>query len=260
VIIYVLGAGVAAAVAAGTGIVLAGALAYLPLARLAGRVWTRGRRKLALRLRELRTLDTRAPILLLRSFDDDNLQLETRFRVLWFFSAAKEAFTLEEFIVNCLWQQGPVIAIGNPRETLSPLGAAREYVSDDRWQAAIQDYLDEAALVVCILGSTPGLRWEYEAISAQRTKRDVVVVFPPRPTDELHQRWRALKAVFAPAAAVELSDDSRLGAPLLAAFSSHKESVCVFYCRFNNETAYGVAFAKLFESWTPAALKPSSHA
>ena len=244
--IYVLGAVVAAAVAAGTGMALAGALSYLPLARLAGRVWTKARRKVALRVRELRQHDTRPPILLLRSFDDDNLPLETRFRVLWFFSAAKEAFTLEEYIVNCLWRQGPVIAIGNPRETLSPLGAAREYVPDDRWRAAIHEYLDEAVLVVSILGSTPGLRWEYEAISAQRPKRDVVVVFPPRPIDQLHRRWTVLKAVFAPAAGVELAADSRLGMPLLAAFSSTDEAARVFYCRFNNETAYGVAFAKLF--------------
>ena len=247
VLIYVGGAVVAAVVGVGTGITFLGALAFLPIARAGGRVWTRGRRELALRLQEVRKLDERPPVILLRSFEDDNLPLETRYRMLWFFSAAKEAFTLEEFVVNCVWRCGPVIAIGNPAEKLNPLGAAREYVPDDRWRTSIQQYLDEAVLVVCILGSTPGLRWEYDAIAARKKEGDVVVVFPPRSADQLHQRWNVFKSGFAPAAAVDLSSDPGLGVPLLALFSGPEGRAHVFYCRFNNETAYGVAFARLLE-------------
>jgi hypothetical protein len=246
-LIYAGGAVVAVLVGIGTGITLLAALAYLPVARAAGRVWTRGRRELALRLREVRKLDARPPVVLLRSFEDDNLPLETRHRVLWFFSAAKEAFTLEEFVVNCIWRCGPVVAVGNPRETLNPLGAAREYVPDDKWKNAINDYLDEAVLVVCVLGSTPGLRWEYQAIAAREKKTDLVIVFPPRPAGELHLRWSVFRSCFGPAATVDLSSDPRLGAPLLAVFSRAGTSPHVFYCRFNNETAYGVAVARLFE-------------
>ncbi len=250
VLIYAGGAVVAAFVAAGTGITYLGALAYLPIARAAGRVWTRGRRHLALRVREVRTLDARPPVILLRSFEDDNLPLETRYRLLWFFSAAKEAFTLEEFVVNCLWRSGPVIAIGNPGEALNPLGAAREYVAEDRWKDVIHQFLDEAVLVVCILGSTPGLRWEYDAIATRKKKTDVVIVFPPRPLEQLHLRWEAFRSCFAPAAPVVLSSDPRLGAPLLAFFSGTGEPQ-VFYCRYNNETAYGVAFANLLQRLRP---------
>ncbi len=56
-------------------------------------------------------------------------------------------------VVNCVWRYGgPVIAVGNPRETLSPLGDAREYVPQDQWQEAIQRHLDETVLVVSVLG------------------------------------------------------------------------------------------------------------
>jgi hypothetical protein len=246
VVIHIGGAVVALLVGVGTGVTFLGALAYLPIARVAGRVWTRGRRELALRLQEVRRLDARSPVILLRSFEDDNLPLETRFRVLWFFSAAKEAFTLEEYVVNCVWRYGPVIAVGNPRETLSPLGAAREYVPEDRWRTAIQQYLDEAVLVVCVLGSTPGLRWEYEAIRMRKGTSAVVVVFPPRSAGELRERWDVFKGIFQPAATVDLYADPRLGVPVLALFSKTDGRAQVFYCRFNNETAYGVAFAKLF--------------
>jgi hypothetical protein len=252
VVIYAGGAVVAAWVAVGTGVTLLGALAYLPVARAAGRAWTKGRRALALRLQEVRKLDDRPPVILLRSFEDDNLPLETRFRLLWFFSAAEEAFTLEEYVVNCVWQCGPVIAVGNPREKLSPLGSAREYVPEDRWRNSIQQYLDEAALVVCILGSTPGVRWEYEAIAARKNRVHVIVVFPPRPAEQLHQRWNVFKSSFDPAASVDLSSDSRLGVPVVALFPRDEESGHLFYCRFTNETAYGVAFATLFERFWPS--------
>jgi hypothetical protein len=248
VLIYAGGAVVAAIVGVGTGITYLAALAYLPIARAAGRAWTRGRRHVALRLKEVRRLDGRPPVILLRSFEDDNLPLETRFRLLWFFTAAKEAFTLEEYVVNSVWRCGPVIAIGNPRETLHPLGAAREYVPEDRWQSAVRQYLNEALLVVCILGSTPGLRWEYQAIASRKTKTDVLIVMPPRPDDQLRTRWNVLRNCFAPAATVDLSPDPRLGTPLLVLFPGTGAHPTVFYCRFNNETAYGVAFARLFEN------------
>jgi hypothetical protein len=248
VLIYAGGAVVAAIVGVATKITYLAALAYLPIARVGGRVWTQGRRQVALRLKEVRKLDGRPPVILLRSFEDDNLPLETRFRMLWFFSAAQEAFTLEEYVVTSVWRCGPVIAIGNPRETLHPLGAAREYVPEDQWQNAVHQYLDEAVLVVCILGSTPGLRWEYEAIAARKKKTDVIIVLPPRPDDQLRKRWNVLRNCFAPAATVDLSSDPRLGAPLLAYFPSAEARPSVFYCRFNNETAYGVAFGRLFET------------
>src|SRR4030095_6081438 len=64
-IIYVGGILPAAAVAIlGGGHMLIFGIVYLPVAYLAGRLWNRGRRQLALRVQEIRKLDTRAPVLL----------------------------------------------------------------------------------------------------------------------------------------------------------------------------------------------------
>jgi hypothetical protein len=61
----------------GAPLLLAG-LVYWPIAVLAGRMWARGRRQSAVGVREIRKLDTRPPVLLLRSFADDNLPLGKR--------------------------------------------------------------------------------------------------------------------------------------------------------------------------------------
>jgi hypothetical protein len=254
-VIYIAGivpAGVVAILAGGHMLIFG--IVYLPVAFLAGRLWNRGRRQLALRVQEIRKLDTRAPVLLLRSFGDDNLPLERRYRMGWFLHAPKEAFTLEEYVVNRIWHLGPVIAVGNPSEDLSPLGAAREYVSDDRWRTSITQYLDESVYVVCILGSTPGLRWEYEQIQARGKQDSLLIVIPPKPIEEVQRRWAVLRSIFHRAASVDIFSDSRLGVPLLALFSSSEASPVVLYCRYNNETGYALAFNRLFEWLTPPVI------
>jgi hypothetical protein len=243
----VAGAIVAAMVALATGHLLFAALAYLPFALWAGRSWTRGRRELALRVQEVRKLDDRPPVLLLRSFEDDHIVLATRPRLLWFFHAAKEASTLEEYVVNWIWKLGPVIAIGKPDEKLSPLGAAREYVEEYQWRNCIRKYLDESAYVVSILGSTPGLRWEYEEIGARGRQDNVIVVFPPKPFEQLQRRWEVFRTFFDRAASVNLPFGPKLAAPLLALFRGADTSPVVLRCRINDETAYGVAFRRLSE-------------
>ncbi len=206
------------------GHMLIAAFIYLPVARLAGRIWNRGRRQLARRLQEIRQLDTRPPVLLLRSFDDDNLPLESRFRLLWFFHAAKEAATLEQCVVNSVWPLGPVIAVGNPREKLNPLGAAREDIPGEQWRSRIQQYLEEAAYVVSILGSTPGLNWEYEQIEIRGNKDKVLVVLPPRSMVEVYRRWEVFRSIFRPAASVDIFSGSVPAFPLLVYLSRHRSA------------------------------------
>jgi hypothetical protein len=248
VLVYIAGAVAAGLLAmAFGGLALVGALAYIPVARFAGRIWTRGRRRLALRLQEIRKRDTRTPVLLLRSFDDDALPLESRFRLLWFFHGAKEACTLEECVVTCLWQLGPVIAVGNPRDELSPLGAAREYISADQWRAVVQQYLEETSYVVCILGSTPGLNWEYEQLQT-RGDHNVLVVVPHRSLLEIQRRWQVFQSIFHRAAAVDVLSDLPAASawPLLILFPVAGAPI-VFACRYRNETAYAVAINRFLE-------------
>jgi len=115
VFIYIAGIvpAVLAGIAVGGHLWICG-IVYAPIAAVAARLWNRGRRQSALRLQEIRRLDMRAPTILLRSFDDDDLPLEKRYHLFWFLFTAEEMLTLESFVVDRIWPLGPVIAIGKP--------------------------------------------------------------------------------------------------------------------------------------------------
>jgi hypothetical protein len=126
---------------------------------------------------ELKRLGSRRPILYLRSFG-----LDKRLgRPTWMerFLGTRPFATTEQQLTASLKQLGPVIAIGRPGEKLPPLGAARFYVSDDRWQAKIEDVERVAQLVVWATGVTEGLRWEIEhLVQHTRPKRLIVWAHP----------------------------------------------------------------------------------
>lgn len=220
------------------------AIVYAPIAALAGRTWNRGRRHAALRVQEIRRLDTRSPVLLLRSFGDDSLPLEKRYHFFWFLFTARNTLTLEAFVVDHLWRLGPVLAIGDPAERLSPLGAAREYIADERWRARIREYLQESAFVVCVLGATPGVVWEYQQLDTLAYDDPLLVVFPPRPADELQRRWALFQSTFRRTRGIDLQWEPFIGVPLLAYLS--KDGATFFYCHYRHETAYAAAFNRLF--------------
>ncbi|HYL72948.1 MAG TPA: DUF805 domain-containing protein [Bryobacteraceae bacterium] len=107
---------------------------------------------------ELRRAGSRRPILYLRSFALD-AQVG---RPGW---SEKMLGTIpfnnaEQRLTHGLGGLGPVIAIGRPGEQLPALGAARFYVSHDRWQQKVADVVQVSQLVVWATGVTEGLRWE----------------------------------------------------------------------------------------------------
>ena len=126
---------------------------------------------------ELRRLGSRRPILYLRSFG-----LDKRLgRATWMerYLGTRPFATIEQQLTASLKQIGPVIAIGRPGEKLPPLGAARFYVADDRWQEKVEDVERVAQLVVWATGVTEGLRWEIEhLVKHTRPKRLIVWAHP----------------------------------------------------------------------------------
>jgi len=241
----------AAVVPAGHG--LAGGLVFVPFALAAGRMYDSGRRRLALRLDEVRAFDPRAPLLLLRSFADDNLPLERRFSILG--NLLQRPFTLEELIVDRLWQVGPVMAIGSPGETLRPAGAAREYVPDGVWHERLLSGLDESAWVVGILGASEGVVWEFGQVEARGAFDRFVLVVPPHATPIVRRRWEALARAVPAAADAALPADETPGLPLAVLFPRGQPPI--FFCaKYKNETAYGMVLDEILRRHLVASKKP----
>ncbi|RAU20280.1 hypothetical protein CU669_19125 [Paramagnetospirillum kuznetsovii] len=135
--------------------------------------------------------DTRPPVLLLRSFIDDELRMDDSGFLDNFYRSDR---TFEEVVTDQLWGFGPVIAIGRPSEEVPMSGAVREYVSHDTWQQRVATLVDQAAMIVMILGPTPGFGWELQRMVQMKCLDKVVLVMPPLSDGKVEDRWKTLVA------------------------------------------------------------------
>ena len=161
--------GAAPAIAlAATGIV-GGHLAFFAAKRLAARyIWSPARES-----------DTRAPILFLRSFEDDQLDFKRQWWNLlarWFdlWSFRRNA---DEAIIDEVAQYGPVVALGQPGQTQPPFGAKRYYAAHDDWQTIILDTARRAQAIVIAAGVSPGVLWEYELLRRENLLPKTLLLF-----------------------------------------------------------------------------------
>jgi hypothetical protein len=107
---------------------------------------------------ELRRPACRHPVLYLRSFTlDAKLATPSLPEILLGLIPLADA---EQTLTREMRKVGPVIAIGRPGEALPALGAARFYVSHERWKEKVAEVVRVAELVVWATGVTEGLRWE----------------------------------------------------------------------------------------------------
>ncbi len=131
-----------------------------------GNLVKRGLRLIQPPSEDLLSKDRRRPILLLRSFSSEKRpfsRLETNpiSGVLARFNPLEHTGrTLEEYLVPHLSKLGPVVALGDPSEQLTPLGASRMYVRDRNWQEAFCSLSLKASVIVVIYNNTASLNWE----------------------------------------------------------------------------------------------------
>lgn len=129
---------------------------------------------LGLRMRRLDALallerDSRAPVLFLRAFTDDDLP-DT--------AVTGMTRTIEERLAKILKTIGPVICIGRPGEKHPELGAARFYVPDEAWQAAVEYFMQRAAAVVILVGVSRGVLWEVDNALKEVAVQRLLLCFP----------------------------------------------------------------------------------
>ena len=137
-----------------------------------------------------RLLDTgRRPVLFLRSFDDDALDvpqgpmrllLDGRFP----FSHLKDPNS-EERLVRALQFIGPVIAIEAPNARRLAPGAARITVRGSDWQSMVRSLAKQAALVVLLPGYTMGIRWEMQEVRSLTSPIRTLLYAPPSKRHQL---------------------------------------------------------------------------
>jgi hypothetical protein len=161
----------------------------------AGWLLLRGRRLVARHAADAMGRDSRPPVLLLRSFTDDAMELERPHSTMF----GSTVVTFEEVLEEvCSWY-GPVIAIGRPGETLPPLGAARLWVDHGSWQQKVATLLGDCGAVVMIMGAIKGkdgLAWEVETVCKLGLLGKLILVMPPlKDEGEVKARWRSYEGL-----------------------------------------------------------------
>jgi hypothetical protein len=149
----------------------------------------KGRRLRSRNATEVLARDFRAPVFMLRSFDDDCL-LNPIHQSFHFFSRFGERY--EEALARSLSKIGPPISIGLPGTPKLELGSARLYVATPDWQLAVIYFLSRAEVVTIILGHTEGLWWEITQ-ALRRVPLDRLLFFFPYVGEQSKQRspWRS---------------------------------------------------------------------
>jgi len=134
---------------------------------------------------ELLEKDTREPILLLRPFKKDDIDIreltgfakDNMFSPNYFIN--KSGLTFEEKIVETFNILSPIIAIGRPNEGVQPLGASRTYVPDSQWQDKVIELASKSSYILFIVDDSPSLRWEFHEMVKLKSLDRLFLIMPP---------------------------------------------------------------------------------
>jgi len=158
----------------------------LPILYASGICFNLSKRLRRISFEELLSKDPRNPILLLRPFSYDNLEIKK-------FSLAEllvphlspnfykriSRYSVEEEISKIFYTIGPLIAIGRPGEKLPPAGAVRVYADNLKWQSKVIELAKRSKLVIIIIDNSPGLLWELQNIPTIIGIERILLLLPP---------------------------------------------------------------------------------
>jgi hypothetical protein len=205
------------------------------------------RRRMVRSALDVRHRDERRPILLLRSFRDDNLKVKRALRgIVSSMTAYRVPMTLESCVAKFLWRFGPVVAIGRPGEDLPPLGAARQYVSGsaNEWQSNVERMIEEAQLIVAVLGITEGLAWECRRAAEKNALKKLWILVPPGAPTEVEARWAGLQRILSSYRNLPPLDLLE-GVECLACRFIDEFDVEYVICQYSDDESYETALAAL---------------
>lgn len=133
--------------------------------------------------------DGRPPVLLLRSFGDDDAAILSKSFVM---RLLRRRTRLEEVLAAQVERLGPFVAVGMPGERLPRLGAYRAYLGDDAWQPFVLRQITGARLILLVVGTSPWVKWELEQVLRNGAAGKLALVFPPSSAAVSAQRWNVV--------------------------------------------------------------------
>ena len=132
---------------------------------------------------EIRIMDRRDPVLYLRPFRYENMNVISEHLGQWMRLGTISPYRtvrLEEALASRLQRLGPFVAIGEPGETLPDIGAARAYFDNAEWQTAVSGLIREARLICIMPGPGASVRWELEQVLRNEDVERSLIMLPPK--------------------------------------------------------------------------------
>ncbi len=131
--------------------------------------------------------DRRAPVLFLRSFEDEGMAAPSTMS--WSDDGTSARFYIMVLLRHRLEQIGPVVAIADPANPEPVMfDAARSEIPDEKWRVVAADWMKSAAMIVMMGGRTQGAQWELRHIVFNGHLDKLLLLFPP------HRDWRNVSA------------------------------------------------------------------
>jgi hypothetical protein len=120
-------------------------------------------------------IDSRPPILILRSFAEEE-SFDPLFQDLLF--KYVDFNNLETLLMSQLSKYGSTIALHKSGRKLPFSNIATELVNSETWKEKFLSYLDKAGMIVIIVGVTPGLLWEMEQVTTRGLLPRTILILP----------------------------------------------------------------------------------
>lgn len=126
--------------------------------------------------------DRRAPVVYLRSFQDDGSAppVPALFYVLPILhplgAVIARLSSYEEILAMQLDSVGPLVALEQPGQSLPELGATRVAAAERNWREMVEALLERSRLVIVRAGDTPNLLWELGRV-VQRVPPEKLVIY-----------------------------------------------------------------------------------
>jgi len=149
--------------------------------RLAAWLLRRAQRSAASQYQTITELDTRAPILFLRSFKEEKRLLEPPAQSLLarMLTLRDRKRTLDEIVLDAASPVGPVVALGMPGEEAPPLGAARLYAENSEWQDKVRGLAQRSRAVIICVEEGHGVLWELQHLLTAAHSRKTLCILTP---------------------------------------------------------------------------------
>jgi hypothetical protein len=148
-------------------------------------------RLVRLSLEKLQEVDHRQPILFLRAFRDDQVDMD-RGRIPYFVRVlefGRRKPNLDQMLLEEATPYGPLVGLGSPRDKTPPYGAARGYFEDKDWKQAVESLVRESSVTILCLDETEGVWWEVEHLAATKeVQKTLFLVHPGHRTPAANQQ------------------------------------------------------------------------